>query len=511
MKPDLFRSAGRWLGAFAALSVLSGLPAFAAEIEGQVLGGGEPISNSTVTLWSASAGPPKQLGQAQTGDDGLFTINFQTQSPKGISYLVAKGGEPTARRGGDNPAIALLSVIGSNPPAHVTVDEFTTVASVWTHNQFIDGTAIQGNTLGLRIASGNVPNFVDLTTGGWGSAIQDPLNSNQTETMANFATIADALTGCITRVIPDACASLFIAATPPTGGAPTDTLAAAEAVAKYPWYQPERIFALLDKFYPIPQGKKLRPVPRMPYLSFAPSAWVLPLKFGGGGLNAPGKIMFDADGNAWTGVNFIVGSQASDELWDGNLSEFAPNGKALSPETTGFQGGGIEGPGFGTAIDTDGGVWATSTSGKTISHFDKRGKPLSPPEGYNFGGQLGVMQGIIVAPNGDVWALDFEKDQVVYLPKGDPSQVKFFCRSTDGRPNKDSPCKLNGPFHLAIDQQDRIWITNAVGDTVTRLSASDLVRWRCSRPAGTAAREWQSTARGRPGSPIPWAPASIWR
>ena len=32
------------------------------------------------------------------------------------------------------------------------------------------------------------------------------------------------------------------------------------------------------------------------------------------------------------------------------------------------------------------------------------------------------MQGIIVTPNGDVWALDLQKDQVVYLPKGDPSQ-----------------------------------------------------------------------------------------
>jgi hypothetical protein len=29
------------------------------------------------------------------------------------------------------------------------------------------------------------------------------------------------------------------------------------------------------------------------------------------------------------------------------------------------------------------------------------------------------------------------------------------------------------PFHLAIDQQDRIWITNVVGDTVTRFPASD--------------------------------------
>jgi DNA-binding beta-propeller fold protein YncE len=128
---------------------------------------------------------------------------------------------------------------------------------------------------------------------------------------------------------------------------------------------------------------------------------------------------------------------------------------------------------FGTAIDADGQVWVTSTGSKTISLFDNGGKPLSPDQGYNFGGQLGVMQGIIVTPNGDVWALDFEKDRVVYLPKGDATKAKFICESTDGKPNKDSPCKLSGPFHLAIDQQDRIWITNAIGDMVTRFPASD--------------------------------------
>jgi hypothetical protein len=325
----------------------------------------------------------------------------------------------------------------------------------------------------LKIAAGNVPNFVDLATGGWGAAIQDAVNSTQTTTMANFATLSTLLAGCTTRVTPDACSRLFAATTTSTGSTPADTLAALESVARDPAYQPARLFALLDAFYPVPQGKTLRPTPYRPYLSYAPSAWVLPLKFTGGGLNAPGKIMFDAAGNAWTGVNFIVGSQGSDDLWDGNLSEFAPNGKPLSPMTTGFQGGGVEGPGFGTAVAADGSVWVTSTGGKTISHFDNNGKPLSPADGYNFGGQLGIMQGIIVAPNGDVWTVDFEKDQVVYLPKGDASKAKFFCRSTDGKPNKDSPCKLNSPFHLAIDQQDRIWITNAVGDTVTRFPASD--------------------------------------
>ena len=51
------------------------------------------------------------------------------------------------------------------------------MASVWTHAQFLDGTAIKGHALGLKIAAGNVPSFVDLQTGGWGATIQDPFNS----------------------------------------------------------------------------------------------------------------------------------------------------------------------------------------------------------------------------------------------------------------------------------------------------------------------------------------------
>jgi hypothetical protein len=451
-----------------AMVVWTSSPSVAAvRIEGLVQVGGRPLANATVTLWVASVGEPKQLAQTTTNGAGQFELGSQETPGADVSlYLIAKSG-------GENSAVALLSVLGNTPPAKVVINEMTTVASVWTHAQFLDGAAIKGNALGLKIAAGNVPNFVDLQTGGWGTAIQDAINSTQTTTMANFATLSSLLAGCTTQVRPDACASLFAAATPPSARTPADTLAAALSVARNAAYQPGRLFALLDAFYPIPEGKTLRRTPYVPYLSYAPSAWVLPLKFTGGGLSAPGKIMFDADGNAWTGVNFIVGSQASDDLWDGNLSEFAPNGKPLSPATTGFQGGGIEGPGFGTAIDAKGNVWVTSTGSKTISLFDKNGKPLSPPDGYNFGGQLGIMQGIIVAPNGDVWALDFEKDQVVYLPQGDASKVKFFCRSTDGKPNKDSPCKLSSPFHLAIDQQDRIWITNAVGDTVTRFPASD--------------------------------------
>src|SRR5262249_38419885 len=160
---------------------------------------------------------------------------------------------------------------------------------------------------------------------------QGPLNSSQTPTMANFATLADVLAGCITRVTADACSRLYVASTPPKGEVPTDTLAAAEAVARNPWYLPDRLFTLLRQLYPVPPGETMRAVPFMPYLSFVPSALVLPLKFDGGGYRAGGKAMFDSEGNLWVGDNFTIGWQAQDSLWQGNATKFAPDGKPLSP------------------------------------------------------------------------------------------------------------------------------------------------------------------------------------
>src|SRR5208337_5194312 len=159
-------------------------------------------------------------------DDGSFALSADETG--GVA-AVNKGG-------GDNPTLAFLAVLGGAPPAHVTVNEMTTVASVWTNAQFLDGAAIKGPALSLGIAAGNVHNFVDLATGGYGATIADGLNSTQTPTMANFATLADALAGCATRVTAKACDGLFAAAAGPKGETLADTLAAAEAIARYPWY-----------------------------------------------------------------------------------------------------------------------------------------------------------------------------------------------------------------------------------------------------------------------------------
>src|SRR6516165_5349575 len=192
MKPKLFSSAGvaasdapahrgscrafarPWTVAFA-LTALSSAHAFADRISGQVLGAGAPIVGSTVTLWAAGTAAPQQLAQTQTGADGGFVLDADGKGA--ILYLVAKGGRPAAgTASGENPALALIAVLGSSPPGKVVVNELTTVASAFAAARFIGGEAISGNPLGLRIAAGNVPNLVDLQTGGWGKVLLDPIN-----------------------------------------------------------------------------------------------------------------------------------------------------------------------------------------------------------------------------------------------------------------------------------------------------------------------------------------------
>jgi streptogramin lyase len=129
----------------------------------------------------------------------------------------------------------------------------------------------------------------------------------------------------------------------------------------------------------------------------------------------------------------------------------------------------MQGGTFGAAVDAKDNAWLSSYGGKSIAVFDKNGKPLTPPEGITFDGKLGLMQGIIATPSGDVWAVGISKSQLLYFPKGDPTKGRIVC---EGR--EVEPCKsFVGAFHLGIDQQDRIWVTNAFGAHVTRFPASD--------------------------------------
>jgi hypothetical protein len=113
-----------WLGC------LCGPAAAAVRIGGQVQVAGGPLASSTVTLWAASVGEPKQLAQTKTGGDGRFDLRTaETPGKDIVLYLVAKGGTlKTAAK--SNDAIALMALLGTSSPANVTVNELTTVASL---------------------------------------------------------------------------------------------------------------------------------------------------------------------------------------------------------------------------------------------------------------------------------------------------------------------------------------------------------------------------------------------
>jgi hypothetical protein len=227
MKHKLFRHNLTALLA-ACLITLANARSMAADLAGSVQGAGEPIAGSTVTLFAAGSGAPKQLAQSKTDDNGAFKLAMAQAPADNILYVVAKGGIPKAAANkGPNDAIGLMAVLGSSLPDKVTVNEFTTIASVWTSAQFLKGDVLRA------------------------------------------------------------------------------------------------------------------------------------------------------------GDNFIVGAQNQDALWAGNLSKFAPNGRAMSPQTSGFTGGWVEGIGFGLAIDAEDNCWATTNGSRAIVKFDKTGKPPSPPDGTN--------------------------------------------------------------------------------------------------------------------------------
>jgi hypothetical protein len=456
---------------------IPGAPASAQQpLEGQVLLAGQPIVSATVTLWRAGADAPAQLAQAQTGADGRFALNSPLAAGQdAVVYLVAKGGTPrTATNQTAGGAIALMVLLGNPLPRTVTVNELTTVASAFTAAQFIKGESISGNPLGLRIAAGNVPNLVDLATGGWGKVILDPLNSTQTTTLATLNTLGSLVTAFATGANDDWRARFLKAATPTGGATPKDTLEAMAGIARTPCVEAKALYALFDEAYPEPKDGR-RKAPFLPYLSYTPPDFALMLSFSGGGVYANGKFFFDADGNLWSGQNWMPGSQSGvvNSIGGGTV-KFAPNGTALSPAITGFTGMGIDGIGWGTGVALDK-VWVTGFNG-AIGIMDFQGRPIGKETDFPFHGKVGGLQGVGVAANGDVWIADATKNQMLYFPGGRVKDQQLV--QVPG---------LKSPFGVAIDAQNRVWVSNAQSDTVVRFSASDPSKAESFR-AGIAVR-----------------------
>ena len=456
---------------FAALVAATSLSqsALAADIVGTVRMNGQPVADASVMLWRTDGkNAPASLVEASTNEAGAFAMLGVLENGEGdVYYLTSESG--------DGGAVTMISVLGQELLPVAVVNELTTVASVFTNARFIQGTAISGNALGLRIAASNVPNLVDPATGTWGSVLLDPNNSTENTTLVRLNTLGSLITAFAT-VADDAWKADFLkTATPASEVALTDTLAAMAGIARAPWADPKGLYALFDKAYPQPKDGARRSAPFVPYLAYEPTDFAMILKFSGGGIYSAGKLHPDADGNIWSGQNWMAGSQSGVVKNIGGATiKLASDGAALSPPIVGFTGLGVDGVGWGTGVSLDK-VWIGGLNGR-IGVMDFDGRPIGKESDFPMAGRVGNLMGVAVAPNGDVWIADGTKDQLLHFSGG---------RVKDG---KTVAVKgLASPFGIAIDAQNRVWVSNSGSDTVLRFPADDPSKVESFR-AGISAR-----------------------
>jgi DNA-binding beta-propeller fold protein YncE len=297
-------------------------------------------------------------------------------------------------------------------------------------------------------------------------------------------TLASLISAYIT-LADDAWRARFLKAATPPGAmtTPKNTLEAIAGIARTPWAAPKELYGLFDEIYPQPKDGARRTAPFVPYLAYVPDDFCLSLSFSGGGVYSNGRFMFDAEGNLWSGMNWMPGSQSGvNRSIGGGVIKFTPNGSPLSPPITGFTGMGIDGVGWGTAVTKDR-VWISSFNGKILV-MDFDGKPVGKESDFPFKEKLLGLMGIGVAGSGDVWIADGSNDQLLYFPGGEIKQGRIV-----------KVAGLKSPFDIVIDDENRVWVANSSSDTVVRFPTNDPTKMESFR-AGIGVRALALDSKG---------------
>lgn len=480
------------MGAGSGSPTLPATPAFT----GQMESGTTPVSGASVTVYAAGTSGPGTgatnllPSQAITTDaSGKFSVPaFTCPTSSAQVYLVGRGGSVSASSG-DNPAITMMAALGDcgsvTSSTAVIMNEVTTAASAWALEQFI-GTGINAgasstNATGLRDAFLTVANLVDNTKG---TAPGPSLPASAILETAKLNTLADVLWGCNQSNGGSACGNLFTAATD-ANAIPSDTLDAALNIVRNPAASPAAIYALLSG------------APFQPALTAAPHDWTLTATYGNctsgcGGLNLPGSLAIDSQGNVWV-ANYFGGA----------ASEFSNLGVPASPN--GYAATGLQ-ESFGIAIDGQDSVWITNENGSSsqgtasgsITHLSSAGENLSGA-GYT-GGGIYYPIAVAASPGGNIWVADYGNSTATLLA-GDgtalsgaagfaPSQLPFTTAvAVDGGQNgwfayqggvaKVTPAGAVSAFSccdvpagIALDASGNLWIADYTASAVVELSSS---------------------------------------
>jgi hypothetical protein len=400
------------------------------------------LSGVKVSIFQADGtGQPTLVGQAVTDAQGRFSAPIGGNVANGVYFAkadVANG-------------VALMSILGESLPATATINELTTVAAAYSACRLLDGNILPSGVLPFRIAAGMSRNLVNPVTGESGQVLLSSPNADQTNSLRSTRNLANAIAACIENAgnVDD----LLLLATTPEG-APQDTLEAMVSIARHPAFS-------VDELYQFTQ----RSDAYGPDLEEMPDAWTLAVKVNNTGSAArpfggAANTVFDDRGYAWINNNTVQGTTGSSDNVvvlkpDGSPSDGALPGTPVSP----VFGGGILGPGYGIARNPmDGNIWIGNfgwggvnpgpegNGDGSVSEVRPDGTPVSPPNGYD--GGTDRVQGIIVDPDGNVWAANTGNSTITVFPDGDPGRAVS------------APLSCH-PFGLAFAPDGTVWATTA--------------------------------------------------
>jgi len=250
-------------------------------VNGSVQGGQHTISGSSIQIYSAgtsgNSSPAKALLNEPVRSDknGVFSFTAVCPSPSAQLYVVAREGNPGPNSGNNNPAIALMALVGTCTDtvssSTVTVNEVTTIGSIWPLAPYMSSPTLLGSSAGDASFSSAVTLARQLADMAHGVSPGKGVPDGYVVQTAKLDSLADVLNACVnsyggTAGDGSSCGLLFSLGSLRGSTPPTDTINAALAIAQAPDEDATNVFSL------IPQQAAFRPT-----ILSAPPDWRLPL------------------------------------------------------------------------------------------------------------------------------------------------------------------------------------------------------------------------------------------
>ena len=468
-----------------------------ANFSGTVRAGALAMVGSSVQLYAAGmtgngSAPTALLSSPVTTDSaGTFTIASNAPCPysNSVLYIVARGGIAGVAGAANNAAVT-VAVLGQcsalKSGTSVVVNEATTVAAVWSMNQFLAAGAQIGatstNSSGIALAAATAMNLVSTTSGKAPGVSFPPTGKSP---ISRLNTLANVLNACTSSsgASSSACTQLFSAATG-GGSAPSNTMDAAMNIAKSPGTNVATLY-----------GLGAASTAFLPALSAIPSDWTMFATYSGGGLNGPSSLSIDSLGNVWVANYFGVASL------------FSNTGSPVF--ASGLTGNGLLNS-YGGAVDVNDTMWvaneqSTSSVNSGLGSITLLNSAGNSPAQYTSGG-LNFPIAVAFDTSGVAWVVDYGNSHITLLSgSGSPlsgatgytaSNLEFpaavatnsKCNAFVANQSSNTITRVladgsaftdfvvgQGPTSIAIDSADNVWSANFYANSVGLVSSSGTV------------------------------------